>query len=75
MKDLSERGPEIAETKKQKYYPSLTIKMDILPGIKEKVGSTGFLKVKYEVTSVSKYGDGETEIRLELKQGEIIQEE
>jgi len=75
MNDLAERGPEIAPTKKQKYYPSFIVPVDVLPGLEdEKVGSKIMLKVEAEISSISKYGNGETEVRIELKKAEIISE-
>lgn len=74
MHSLEENMKMAEPSKKQKYYPSLHVSAKQLPGIKGKVGDTGYLFIKYKIASSSKYNNEPATYGLELMSGKVISE-
>lgn len=73
MKSLA-RNLEAIEAKasSEPYYPSITVTAKTMPELKgADVGDKGKMIIEYCVKGIHKYGNGETEINLDLEQGEI----
>ena len=72
MKSLAKNSSSMEVGIKVPYYPSITVKQNTLPGLKSaKVDDTGTMLVEYKITGISKYGNGDIEVTLDLIKGEL----
>lgn len=57
-------------------YPSFTVTEKMFPELgKSAFGDKGKMLIEFEVTGVNKYGDGDLEIRLDCKSGDIVEDD
>ena len=75
MKSLAKNRSDMEVPEKAPWYPSITVKQNALPGLKSaKVDDTGTMLVEYKVMGVSKYGNGDIEVSLDLIKGELTKD-
>ena len=72
MKSLAENMNLAVPESKREYYPSLRITSKTFPNLdKSKVGDKVKLSIEAVIVSLTKRENNPTEIRLELRKGEI----